>query len=179
MASVDDKPTELTLTALTRGRFCELAGAELGVAGGSELFTLGLFSVLDALMDMPMHEAVESLPLADDIRGALVHRQGPMGELLEAVAAREGGAEASLPHVDELYLRAVIWANTAAESLLAGAPAPSATAPALSATAPAPSAATPVPTVAAPAPSAAASATSRGPVRKLFAAIGRIFGARR
>jgi hypothetical protein len=108
---------------------------------------------------------VESLPLADDIRGALVHRRGPMGELLEAVAAREGGAEASLPHVDELYLRAVIWANTAAESLLAGAPSvPGA------------------PRTAAPAPSLSASpaapATSRGPARRLFAAIGRLFGAR-
>jgi hypothetical protein len=88
-----------------------------------------------------------------------------MGELLEAVAAREGGAEASLPHVDELYLRAVIWANTAAESLLAGAPS----------VAGAPRTAAPAPSLAA---SPAARPTSRGPARRLFAAIGRLFGAR-
>ena len=130
LASVDDKPTELTLTALTRARFCELAGEELELAGGSELFTLGLFSVIDALMDTPMQDVVDSLPLADDMREALVHRRGPLGELLDAVTAREQGeigAEATVPHADELYLRSVIWANTAAESLFGAAPsAPSA-----------------------------------------------------
>ncbi len=173
LASVDDKPTELTLTALTRARFCELAGEELGLADASELFTLGLFSVLDALMDTPMNEAVESLPLADDMRRALVHREGPMGELLEAVGARESGtatAVKSLPHADELYLRAVIWANTAAEALFAavpGAPSPSAAAR----TEPVqirPAHMSPPPGVSPPG----------GAVRRFFAAIGRLFGAR-
>jgi c-di-GMP phosphodiesterase len=167
MASVDDKPIELTLTALTRARFCELAGEETQIAGASELFTLGLFSVLDALMDTPMREAVESLPLADDIRDALVYRRGPMGELLEAVAAREqgeGGPTASLPHGDEIYLRSVIWANTAAESLFGEAPsaAPAAHAPS---TEPAPAASPPI--------------TIRpegGVLRRFFAAVGRLFG---
>ena len=125
LASVDDKPTELTLTALTRARFCELAGEQLQLASPSELFTLGLFSVIDALMDMPMQDAVESLPLADDMRDALIHRHGPMGELLDTATARETGEPgpvAALAHADELYLRSVIWANTAAESLFGEAP---------------------------------------------------------
>ena len=169
MASVDDKPTELTLTALTRARFCELAGEDTQIASTSELFTLGLFSVLDALMDMPMREAVESLPLADDMRDALVYRHGPMGELLEAVAAREqgeSGPTASMPHADEIYLRSVIWANTAAESLFGDAPGagrPS--------RAPSPPAA----------PTASPSITIQpegGAVRRFFTAIGRLFGRR-
>jgi hypothetical protein len=125
LANVDDKPTELTLTALTRARFCELAGEQLQLASPSELFTLGLFSVIDALMDMPMQDAVESLPLADDMRDALIHRHGPMGELLDTATARETGEPgpvAALAHADELYLRSVIWANTAAESLFGEAP---------------------------------------------------------
>ncbi|MGZ4169984.1 MAG: EAL and HDOD domain-containing protein [Solirubrobacteraceae bacterium] len=125
LASVDDKPTELTLIALTRARFCELAGEQLEIASASELFTLGLFSVIDALMDVPMQDAVASLPLADDMREALIRRTGPMGELLDAAAARETGdtvAAATLAHADEFYLRSIIWANTAAESLFGGAP---------------------------------------------------------
>jgi EAL and modified HD-GYP domain-containing signal transduction protein len=125
IASVDDKPTELTLTALTRARFCELAGGAMTGARAPELFTLGLFSVLDALMDTTMREATEMLPLADDMREALVEREGPMGELLEAVIARELGirdAVPELPHADEYYLRAVIWANNAAESLYGDVP---------------------------------------------------------
>jgi EAL and modified HD-GYP domain-containing signal transduction protein len=125
IASVDDKPTELTLTALTRARFCELAGGPMTGARAPELFTLGLFSVLDALMDTTMREATEMLPLADDMREALVEREGPMGDLLEAVVAREMGvrdAAPEVPHADEYYLRAVIWANNAAESLYGDVP---------------------------------------------------------
>ncbi len=172
LASVDDKPTELTLTALTRARFCELAGEELELAGGSELFTLGLFSVIDALMDTPMQDVVESLPLADDMRAALVHRHGPLGELLDAVAAREqgeSGVGATVPHADELYLRSVIWANTAAESLFGAAPSgpstPSEPHPAASGS-----------TAAGTAAAAGGTASPEGgPVRRLFAAIGRIW----
>jgi EAL and modified HD-GYP domain-containing signal transduction protein len=171
LASVDDKPTELTLTALTRARFCELAGEELGLASGAELFTLGLFSVIDALMDTPMQDVVESLPLADDMRDALVHRRGPLGELLNAAAAREqgehGGEATLVPHADELYLRSVIWANTAAESLFGTGPSTS-SAPASE------RAARPAPALAAAAPSA--SPPEGGPVRRFFAAIGRLFG---
>jgi EAL and modified HD-GYP domain-containing signal transduction protein len=125
IASVDDKPTELTLTALTRARFCELAGGPTTGARAPELFTLGLFSVLDALMDTTMREATEMLPLAEEMREALVEREGPMGELLDAVVARELGVRDTAPevaHADEYYLRAVIWANNAAESLYGDVP---------------------------------------------------------
>jgi len=47
-AEVGEQPRELLVTALIRARFCELAGSsEDGTP--AELFTLGLFSVLDAL----------------------------------------------------------------------------------------------------------------------------------
>jgi EAL and modified HD-GYP domain-containing signal transduction protein len=162
LASVDDKPSELTLTALTRARFCELAGAAAGVASAPELFTLGLFSVLDALMDTSMQEAAELLPLPDDMRDALVELAGPMGELLEAVIAREQGGRddaPSIPHADEFYLRAVIWANNAAESLFAGG-APVASSPS-------------VPSASAPAPAAP---LNQGLLARLLAAFGRLFG---
>jgi EAL and modified HD-GYP domain-containing signal transduction protein len=173
LASVDDKPTELTLTALTRARFCELAGEELGLSGGAELFTLGLFSVIDALMDTPMQDVVESLPLADDMRDALVHRRGPLGELLDAAAAREqgesGGGGTMVPHADELYLRSVIWANTAAESLFGAAPSTPGTPAQERAPRPAPTPAAPALITIQP---------EGGALRRFFAAIGRLFGRR-
>jgi EAL and modified HD-GYP domain-containing signal transduction protein len=131
LASVDDKPTELTATALIRARFCELAGNALGVAGQGELFTLGLFSVIDAMMDAPMHDVIATLPLADDMREALVHRRGRMGELLNCVTSLEQGeysdARELLDSAGELYLESMIWANNAVASLFgesAAAPAP-------------------------------------------------------
>jgi EAL and modified HD-GYP domain-containing signal transduction protein len=126
MATVDDKPTELTLTALIRARFCELAGAHLGITSAPELFTLGLFSVLDAMMDAPMQDVVASLPLADDVRDALSFRKGERGRLLDCVVALELGnhdqAQAIVARAGELYLDAIMWANSVADALL-GAPA--------------------------------------------------------
>ena len=142
LASIDNKPTELTLTALIRARFCELAGGQLGIASPAELFTLGLFSVIDGMMDAPMHDVVASLPLAEDMREALVRRSGKMGQLLDCATALETGeddpATAVVKRAGEVYLEALMWANAAAESLFGEpAPAPSRARAGRSATAPA------------------------------------------
>jgi EAL and modified HD-GYP domain-containing signal transduction protein len=130
LASVDNKPTELTLTALIRARFCELAAEQLGFISPAEAFTLGLFSVIDGMLDAPMHDVAASLPLADDMRDALVLRRGPKGQLLDSVTSLEAGedekAGALIVDAPQLYLESLIWANGAAESLFGqteGAPA--------------------------------------------------------
>ena len=125
LASIDDKPTELTVTALIRARFCELAGEPLGIASPAELFTLGLFSVLDAMMDAPMVDVIASLPLTAEMRDALVSRKGKRGLLLQCVAGLETGEVSDLPQVvdgaGELYLESMMWANSATESLFSAA----------------------------------------------------------
>jgi EAL and modified HD-GYP domain-containing signal transduction protein len=130
LASVENKPTELTLTALIRARFCELAAEQLGFISPAEAFTLGLFSVIDGMLDAPMHDVAASLPLADDMRDALVLRRGPKGQLLDSVTSLEVGedekAGALIMDAPQLYLESLIWANGAAESLFGhteGAPA--------------------------------------------------------
>jgi EAL and modified HD-GYP domain-containing signal transduction protein len=144
LAGIDNKPTELTMTALIRARFCELAAGKLGIASPAELFTLGLFSVIDGMMDAPMQDVVASLPLADDMREALVSRHGEKGRLLDCVTSLETGeygpACTIVPGAGELYLESLIWANTAAESLFGqsgGAPAKATAGPATAGVAPA------------------------------------------
>ncbi len=39
-------------------------------------FTVGLFSVLGALMDQPMEEILSMLPMSDDITRALLQYEG-------------------------------------------------------------------------------------------------------
>ncbi|MGO9750833.1 MAG: EAL and HDOD domain-containing protein [Solirubrobacteraceae bacterium] len=123
LASVDDKPSELTVTALTRARFCELTAEEHAYQNGSEMFTVGLFSVLDALLDMPISEALTNLPLAPEVRDAIVTHNGPMGQMLECLIALETAdfdrAEAILPTAGPLYMSALAWADEAAEPLFA------------------------------------------------------------
>jgi c-di-GMP-related signal transduction protein len=90
-ASIDGKPAELTSTALIRARFCELAGRSEPATDPGELFTLGLFSVLDALMDAPMTELLTKLPFPQDMRDALTEHHGAKGRLLDCVTAIEAG----------------------------------------------------------------------------------------
>jgi c-di-GMP phosphodiesterase len=124
LAGIDDKPAELTITALVRARFCERAGEQLGIVRPAELFTLGMFSVIDALMDAPMPAVLSSLPFPADMREALVNHRGEKGLLLECVTMLEAAdfdrAKTIVSHAGDLYLEALMWANGAAESLFGG-----------------------------------------------------------
>src|SRR5579871_5289626 len=121
LASVDGKPPELTVTALARARFCERAGERLPGPRPGELFTLGLFSVIDALMDAPIEDVVEMIPFPADMCEALIRRTGEKGELLTCVTAREAGDFDRAQHLvrgaGELYVDALMWANQAAGPL--------------------------------------------------------------
>jgi len=122
-AGIDDKPAELTVTALVRARFCELAGEHLRDTSRGELFTLGLFSVIDALMNTPIEQVLERLPFPQDLRDALTTHRGTMGQLLECITAVEAGgfdrAEAIVPRAGELYRESVAWADEAAAPMFA------------------------------------------------------------
>jgi c-di-GMP phosphodiesterase len=121
-ASIDGKPAELTITALTRGRFCELAGSRVRGAEPSQLFTLGLFSVIEALLDTPIEEVLKSIPFPQQMRDALVAHVGEMGRLLDCVTALEigdfGRADELIPGCARAHTEAMIWANEAADPLL-------------------------------------------------------------
>lgn len=87
----DDKPSELMVTALVRARLCERLGQALPGYDRSQCFTLGLLSVLDALLDQPMPDVVQQLPLDEATRAALLGEPGPLGTLLGQVLAYEQG----------------------------------------------------------------------------------------
>jgi c-di-GMP phosphodiesterase len=118
-AGIDEKPRELIETALVRARFCELAGE----GNRDQLFTLGLFSVVDALMDAPIEEVVNSIPFPEEMRDALIARKGPKGKLLEtAIRYERGDFAPPLDHFGEAYIEAMGWATTAAGELFAAPP---------------------------------------------------------
>jgi EAL and modified HD-GYP domain-containing signal transduction protein len=121
LASIDGKPPELTVTALVRARFCEQAGEQLPGPRPGELFTLGLFSVIDALMDAPIDEVVGMIPFPSDMRDALTERKGEKGALLDCVTALEAGdfdrAQRLVRGAGDLYVEALMWADDAARAL--------------------------------------------------------------
>ncbi len=91
LSRLDDKPPELLNTALLRALMCEELGIAMASSEGSAFFVVGLFSLLDALLNRPMPELLASLPLADGIKEALLCRGGPMGEALRCTENYERG----------------------------------------------------------------------------------------
>lgn len=131
-AGIDEKPAEIIITGLARARFCELAGPRcFDEAHPDRLFTLGLFSVVDALMGAPMADVLSRIPFPAEMTDALVHGKGRKGELLGAALQCERG-EFPNAELAAIHVEALKWATEAGEQLLgrpaaaAGAPAPAA-----------------------------------------------------
>ena len=99
-----DKPGELIRLAVNRGRFCELLARESGYTSMTEeIFLLGLFSLLDAMLDIPMQTVINQLPLNSMMKSALLDRTGPLAPFLQAIVAIEqGSVEACIVALDEL-----------------------------------------------------------------------------
>jgi EAL and modified HD-GYP domain-containing signal transduction protein len=110
-------PRELAVMALTRARMCEILGMGQTGIGADELFTVGLLSFADALLDRPLDTIVPELPLADELSNALLHHSGPAGSVLDAVLAYEVanfGADSVQLHragVAVAYMDALKWAQ--------------------------------------------------------------------
>ena len=118
-----DKTDELIRLSSIRGRFCELTCPHCGLSGKApELFTIGLFSLIDTLLDDTMESLLEKLPLSDTIKEALIQGKGNYANVLSLVVHYETGnwskvnetvqvlgiSEKILP---ENYLAAVQWAD--------------------------------------------------------------------
>lgn len=91
LCRLDDKPPELVRIALARARTCEVLGYALREGKPEQLFTAGLFSTLDALLDRPLREILASLALEKGLADALLEKTGPIGEILACVLAWERG----------------------------------------------------------------------------------------
>ncbi|WP_027359930.1 EAL and HDOD domain-containing protein [Desulforegula conservatrix] len=84
------KPNELIYTSAFRAKFCELCGKSSSRNDcPSELFTLGIFSLIDAILDQPMDKIMQQLPLAPRITEALVEKNGIMADYLKLTEAYE------------------------------------------------------------------------------------------
>ena len=83
------RPALLHLAA-TRGKLMELLMLADRPAMADSAFLAGIVSVMDALLGQPMQQVVDALGLAEDMRGALIQRNGPIGQLLTLTEALEG-----------------------------------------------------------------------------------------
>lgn len=99
-----DKPKELIRTSVIRAKFCEeLAHKSSRNLSADHAFLLGLFSLIDAVLDTDMESVLAKLPLSNDIKASLLRQQGPLAPLLQAVLSYEKrDAQNCLPCIKEL-----------------------------------------------------------------------------
>lgn len=116
-----DKPNEITRFSLLRARYAENLSKIFNMAdASSELFLMGLFSVIDIIMDKPMEEALTALNVSANIKNALIHHTGRFAKVLEFMEAYERAdwsevsrlmviENISMGPVYEAYLDALRW----------------------------------------------------------------------
>ncbi len=116
-----DKPNEVTRLSLLRARFAEnLAGAFGLAVQASELFLMGLFSVLDVILDKPMEEALSMVHVSKQIRDVLVDRKGPLLRVYEFILQYETAnwqeisrqmilEKIDMPTLYDAYIQTLVW----------------------------------------------------------------------
>jgi len=113
--------------AAARGQLMEILAGNAG-EGREMAFTIGILSLVDSLLDLPMEEIVAQVNPGDEIRLALLERKGEFGELLrlcETLESDESSAWAVLPPGLDLsgdammkaQIEALAWANSLASAV--------------------------------------------------------------
>lgn len=119
----DDKPDEIIRTSLIRAKFLELMSKQLNQQEkSSEAMLMGMLSMIDALMDRPLQEVLEELPLDDEIKNALLLKESEFTNVYMLVLSYERGnwddfnkyssmIGINILNIYEIYLKSVEWSN--------------------------------------------------------------------
>lgn len=124
----EGKPNELIRAACIRGKFCELLGTDAHEnTSPAEMFTLGMFSLIDAVIDQPMDKILDQLPLSSQIKRALVDAKGRLAGYIELIRSYETGQWDRVSRLSQalkldgktlpaLYLQACQWSDITAKA---------------------------------------------------------------
>lgn len=121
LGAAQQKSSELVLSALVRARFCELLGTR-APHGDSDLFFLGLLSLMDVILEIPMTSLVEKVPLDREIKSVLLGGGNRLRPIYQLMMAQESGAWQETSHlakqlhlqesvIAEFYWQAMHWAH--------------------------------------------------------------------
>lgn len=91
LGKLDDKPLSLSQTSLERANFCQAMGKTLGEFDQYDYYTVGLFSLLDAYLDIPITEVLEKLHLDDIHSDAILKGDGKLGLALKIATCYQQG----------------------------------------------------------------------------------------
>ena len=122
VSGAEQKCSELVLTALGRARFCELLSPL--IKSQSDLFLMGLLSVMDAILEVQMDVVLAQVPVDKEIKAALLGQVGVLRPIYQLMLAQESAewAQSSVlakqlhltdEQVTEYWWQALQWAQQA------------------------------------------------------------------
>ncbi len=119
----DNKPPELIATAVIRAYFGELIVCRLGKKQiASDVFLMGLFSLIDAILDCSLADILEELPISKEVKAALLGNEGFFKDIQDLTISYERADWAQLAksakklglpeeELPALYLQTLSWAR--------------------------------------------------------------------
>ncbi len=123
-AGENTTPPALMKTSITRGRLAELLGESyFDKKDRDNLFIVGVFSLLDAILKMPMDKVLEKIQLPETVSEALLTREGIYGPFLQLTEACEDANSQRILElaellqfdaikVNECHISALAWVET-------------------------------------------------------------------
>ena len=116
-----NKTSELVLSALVRARFCELLSPKVA-HGDSDLFLLGMLSLMDAILELPMSQVLDNIPIDQETKSMLLGRPSRLQPFYQLMLAQESGEwenanelakqlHLNESEVAEYYWQAMQWAR--------------------------------------------------------------------
>jgi len=116
-----DKPSDLVLAALVRARFCELLSPKIE-RGDSDLFLMGMLSLMDTILEIPMRQVLDNVPIDMESKAVLLGGPSKLQPFYQLMLAQEAGNWKAVSElssqlhladseVADSYWRAMQWAR--------------------------------------------------------------------
>jgi EAL and modified HD-GYP domain-containing signal transduction protein len=88
-SGIEEKLRDVTQTAVIRARMCEKLAEAMKLEQPDRFFLVGMFSLLDVMLNLPLEEILGSLHLTPDLVHGILHKEGDFGAVLQCVLAYE------------------------------------------------------------------------------------------
>jgi c-di-GMP-related signal transduction protein len=125
LAAGQNKASDLVLAALVRARFCELLSPKVQQKvqhGDSDLFLMGMLSLMDTILEIPMRQVLDNVPIDQECKAVLLGVTSRLRPFYQLMLAQESGAwtavqelatqlQLSETEVSEAYWQAMQWAR--------------------------------------------------------------------
>jgi c-di-GMP-related signal transduction protein len=127
LGAAQGKSSDLVLSALVRARYCELLGTKVP-HGESDLFLLGLLSLMDVILEIPMGLVLEGIRIDRETRAVLLGQESKLDPIYQLMLSQEAAdwpklselcAKLNLPEklVTETHWKAMQWAREMTEGV--------------------------------------------------------------